>query len=133
MSDQRTTQQRANAAEAASERLIEAAQCMDGLRKYDERAGAFVVPKHAKLIAAHALLSLLDFEGGRIASALENIAESLDFIAARPDGDASDVPTEHERMIMYRALEADYMAHGNSPSIHKMDAALLRFKKLAGL
>ena len=45
----------------------------------------------------------------------------------------ADVPTERERQIHYHALEADYMEHHTPASIEKMDAALDRFKKLAGL
>lgn len=122
---------RASAAENASELLTDAAVCVDTLLKYDERMST--APKQAALVAAHASLSLLDFEGGRIAKALEEIAESLDFLAARPD-DASESPTEHERIVIYRALEADYMESGHPPtSIKEMDDALCRFKKLAGL
>ncbi len=96
------------------------------------------VTENPLLVATHAKAALLDFELGRIVpilkrgcAALEEIAESVDFLAARPDVD--EVPTEHERMVIYRALEADYMARGNSPSIEEMDAELLRFKKLSGL
>ncbi len=93
------------------------------------------------LVATHAMAALLDFELGRIVptleggcAALEQIAESLDFMAARPDADKADeVPTDEERKVIYRALEADYIARGNSPSIKDMDAALRRFKILSGL
>lgn len=96
------------------------------------------VTENPLLVATHAMAALLDFELGRIVpilergcAALEQIAGSLDFLAARPDG-VNEVPTDEERTIIYRALEADYMVRSNSPSIREMDAALLRFKKLAG-
>jgi DNA-binding FadR family transcriptional regulator len=41
-------------------------------------------------------------------------------------------PTEHERELMYRALEADYLANNTPASIEKLDAALCRFKTLSG-
>lgn len=91
-------------------------------------------PTEAILIAAHALIAKLDSMETSQLEALRDLRESIDFIAARPDGDnAGDVLTDNERMIIYRALEADYIVHGDPPSIKEYDAALLRFKKLAGL
>lgn len=91
-------------------------------------------PAAAILISTHALIAKLDSMETSQLEALRDLRESIDFIAARLDGDdASDAPKEHERMIMYRALEADYIVHGDPPSIKEYDAALLRFKKLAGL
>ena len=92
------------------------------------------------LVASHALLSLLDFKGERIATALENIAESLDFIAAQPD--PADLPDEHEKMVIYRALEERYLRRvarrGSSSTdancnAKELEAALSRFKRIAGL
>lgn len=42
-------------------------------------------------------------------------------------------PTEREKSIIYRALEADLLFGDHRPaSIEEMDAALARFKKLLG-
>lgn len=99
-----------------------------------------IIPPHvdnvasAILIVGHALIAKLDSMEAQYIDAQRDLRESIDFLAARPDGDnAGDVLTDDERMIIYRALEADYMVHGNSPSIKEMDAALLRFKKLSRL
>lgn len=118
---------RANSAESANHLLEDSAEWVDALSRNHETLHS----NDAVLVASHALLSLLDYELGRIAAALENIAESVDFMSACTGHD--DGPTERERMIMYRALEADYVARGDATGIHEMDAALLRFKKLAGL
>ena len=92
------------------------------------------------LVVAHALLSLLDHEVGRIATALENISESLDFLAAQPEPD--DVPDEFERIVIYRALEERYLRRvtrcGSSSTdvnsnAKELEAALSRFKRIAGL
>jgi hypothetical protein len=93
------------------------------------------------LVGVHALITSFDDKGGRIANALEEIAKSLDFIAARPDdNEASEVPTEHEREVMYQALKADYwkrvgedgslcvIADGGMTEL----AALRHFKKITG-
>jgi hypothetical protein len=100
-----------------------------------------VVNDSQHLIAAHAQLTLLSYGIERIASALEGgraalgeIAESVDFLAARPDVNAaSEVPTKRERELMYHTLEADMLENCPPEKIEEMDAALLRFKKLAGL
>ncbi|PTR15062.1 hypothetical protein C8R31_10489 [Nitrosospira sp. Nsp2] len=43
-------------------------------------------------------------------------------------------PTEREKSIIYRALEADLLFGDHRPAhIEEMDAALSRFKKIAGL
>ena len=43
-------------------------------------------------------------------------------------------PTDREKSIIYRALEADLLFGDHRPaSIEEMDAALARFKKIAGL
>lgn len=86
-----------------------------------------IIPPHvdspavAILIAAHAIIAKLDS------------IETMFLQALHCPDDANEVPTDEERVVIYRALEADYMARGNSPSIKEMDAALLHFKKLAGL
>ncbi len=88
-------------------------------------------PTEAILIAAHALIAKLDSMETTQLEALRDLCDSLDFIAARPDVD--EVPTEHERMVHYRALEADYLCNHTAANPEEMDAALRRFKKLAGL
>jgi hypothetical protein len=127
---------RFNAAEFASDLIAESNEWIAVLLKHDERISE--VSKHPELVAVHALLSLLDFEGGRIAAALEEIAESVDFIAARPGDD--EMPTEQERVVIYCALGSQYLQqYWNSfdsigiYEIKEIDTALRRFKKLAGL
>lgn len=97
-----------------------------------------IIPPHvdstaaAILIVGHALIAKLDSMEATHIDALRDLRESIDYLAARADEDeAGEVPTSEEQTIIYRALEADYMARGNSPSIKETDAALLRFKKLA--
>jgi hypothetical protein len=126
-----TPDARFNSGEFASQLLAESDEWIAALLKHDERISEAL--KRPQLVGIHALLSLLDFEGGRIAAALEEIAESVDFIAGQPE--AFDAPTEHERVVIYRALEADYLNRidATGTSTNEMDAALLRFKKLAGL
>ena len=127
---------RNSSGEFASEIIADAAWWVKAV--IDNKNVPDTVTENPLLVAVHAMAALLDFELGRIVPilergcvALEEIAESVDFIAARPD--AGDVPTSEERMIIYRALEADYVARGNSPSINDMDEALRRFKRLTGL
>jgi hypothetical protein len=120
-------------AETASEILSDSAVIVEELLKHDQHMSS--APKNPELVAIHALMSLLDYEGERIANALEEIAESLDFMAARPDvNEASEVPTEREREIIYRALEGDFIRRGDGVvSGAELKAALIRFTKLAGL
>ena len=82
------------------------------------------------LVAASALLLLLDFEGGRIANALEEIAESLDFIAARPNGGVA--PTEHESERMLGILKADWLKQYPEHTNEEYREAMRRFEMLVG-
>ena len=63
---------------------------------------------------------------------LQEIAESLDLIAASPDV-KSVQPNMIEKQIIYRALEADFLERGTCLDIHEMDVVLARFKRIAGL
>jgi len=119
-------------AEFAGDLIVDATKWVEAI--INDKDVPSTVIENPVLVAVHVMAALLDFEGGRIANALEEIAESLDFLAARSDGDdANEVPTDEERMIIYRALEGNYMTRGNPPSIKEMDDALCRFKKFAGL
>lgn len=126
---------RAGSAEAANVRLQESAEWIDVLLNNHEQLHRMHTARDfAVLITSHALQSLLDFELGRIASALEEIAESVDFIAARPEcDDEKPQLTEREKEIIYQALEYECIERGELKSIEEMDAALARFKKIAGL
>lgn len=130
------------------ERLIEAIKSVTSLveGEYMKRASrrtsnhdmGCMVNDAPILITAHALLSWLDSDGLRIAKALEEIAESVDFIAARYDGDeARAVPTERESWLMYHALEGSHLKRaarsGQLKNTEETDAASLRLKKLARL
>ncbi len=61
---------------------------------------------------------------------LRSIADALQ---ARSDERQALRLTDRESLVVYRALEADYIQSGVPSSIQEMDAALLRFKKIAGL
>lgn len=88
-------------------------------------------PAAAILIVGHALVAKLDSMESTHLYAMNDLRESVDFIAASHD--AGEVPTKQEREIMYRALEADMLENCPPEKIEEMDAALLRFKKIAGL
>ena len=129
-SDMDREKARYESAMSADDLLSDSACCVAQILKNDDYANT--ATKNPVLVAAHMLASLLDLElGTRIATALENIAESLGSMSSRPDAD--DVPTDEERSIIYKALEADYIARSTSPSGEDMDGALRRFKQLARL
>lgn len=91
-------------------------------------------PSEAILVAAHALIAKLDSIETSHLKVLRDLRESLDLLSASTNGnDAELSPTKRESELMYRALEADYLAHNTPASIENLDAALCRFKKLAGL
>ena len=83
-------------------------------------------------LSTHALIAKLDSMETSLLDVLGDLRESVDFLAAVHD-DLGEAPTEHERMVIYRALEGDYFAHSIPENIKEMDAVLARFKKLAGL
>lgn len=99
-------------------------------------------PTTAILDVGHALVAKLDSMESTYINAMNDLRESLDFIAARHDANAaSEVATEHEREVMYQALKADYfkrvgevgslciIADGGMAEL----AAMRHFKKIAGL
>jgi phosphoenolpyruvate carboxylase len=93
-----------------------------------------VVLGNVNLVATHAFLSLSAHYGERIACSLDKIAKALNSeVHSNEIGNMKIAPTLEERMIIYRALEANCIAQGNSPSIDDMDAALCRFRLISGL
>lgn len=117
-------------AELAGDLIVDATKWVEAI--INDKDVPSTVIENPVLVAIHIMAALLDFEGGRIAKALEEIAENMKHMNARPD-DVSEVPTDEEQIIIYRALEGNYMVHGVPLNAKEMDAALLRFKKLAGL
>ena len=127
------------AATTAGELLTDAAECVEALLKYDERMST--APKHATLVSAHALLSLLDYEGGRIATALEKILQRLDCldgwhargedVDAQPDDEV--VPTAYESERMLGVLKADWLRKHPEHTQEEYRDAMRRFEILAGL
>lgn len=92
------------------------------------------LPGAAIFAAAHALIAKLDAMETSQLEVLRDLRESLDFLSASTNGnDAELTPTKHESELIYRTLEADYLAHNTPASIENLDAALCRFKKLAGI
>lgn len=68
----------------------------------------------------------------------KRIAEALEKIAGRgatcAHAELMLKPTDREKSIIYRALKVDLLFGSHRPaSIEEMDAALARFKKIAGL
>lgn len=138
--DYESADARNGSAELANQLIDGAAECVTAI--IEDNDVPYTVKDNPILVAAHAMVQLLDYELGRIVQilergcvALEQIAESVDFIAARPE--TLDIPTEQERMVIYRALEERYLKRskrsGQPMNIEEMDAALLRFKAIAGL
>ena len=127
------------AATTAGELLSDAAECVEALLKYDERMST--APKQAALVAVHALLSLLDFEVGRIASALEKIDGKLDFldgghargddVDAQPDDEV--VPTAYESERRLGALKADWLRQHPVHTEKEYIDAMREFEIMAGL
>ena len=91
-------------------------------------------PTEAVLIVGHALIAKLDSMKTSQIDALNVLRERMSYLVAGSEiGVAGDVPTVYERTVIYRALEADYLANNAPANIAEMDAALSRFKLLAGL
>lgn len=104
------------------------------VREIVERHSYLDTPTEAILIATHARIAKLDSMETSLINALNALRECMSYLVARSDiGGAGDVPTAHERGVMYRALEADYLAKNVPANIREMDAALCRLKLLAGL
>lgn len=122
------TQQRTSAANTADKLLVSAFASSERVDITHE-AG----PAAAILIAAHALIAKLDAIETSHREAMRDLQESLDFLGAQPEGDEPTLrPTDHEREVIYRALEEDYLQNHKAESIGQMDAMLRRFKLLAG-
>lgn len=101
------------------------------------------------LAGFHSLITYFEYESGHpytrskkvigcledVGSALQDIAESLDFLAASEADEiaAESVLSDHEKQVIYRALESDYINSGTALSIEEMDAVLARFKRIAGM
>lgn len=85
----------------------------------------------AVMVCGYALLHQLKMQHWEIRDTLNDLRESIDFQAAQPGSD--DLPTDHERLVIYRALEANYFAHTVPENIQAMEKDLARFKRLAGL
>lgn len=112
--------------ETASHLLIDAIQETHGFVPLHIEAA----PGSAIIVAAHALIAKLDSMETSLLDAVGDLRESLDYLAASDDAELT--PCKHESEVIYRALEADFLANNTPASIEKMDAALCRFKKLAG-
>jgi hypothetical protein len=119
-----------NADETADTLLLNAIEAISEIVKHHD-----IDAPTAILIVGHAAIAKLDSMDGRHISAMDDLRESVDFLAANHNLDAvGDIPTEREREIIYRALEGEFTSRGdgmfNRPEI---EAARLRFKKIAGL
>jgi hypothetical protein len=90
-----------------------------------------LTPTDAILVFGYALLHQMKRNHWDVADSLYDLLDSVDCLAAQIA--AKDELTEHERQVVYRALEADYIANANPADIAAMDSALARFKRLAGL
>ena len=132
--------------EATSQEINDALNNIDAAKIHRNPAAAFseLVAAHAmiQVITRHATAFSVQFErlleiAEREASALEEMAESIDFMAARPDeGDSTFVHpfTDQERQISYRALEAELLTREPPPTNYKdFEVALARIKKLTGV
>lgn len=124
------------AVETANDLLIGATECVTAMLELLPEDQAETLGKRPIPVAIHALLQHLDCRAeerqqqqAAMIEALRALRESIDSLA----GNASETPTEREREIIYRALEMDYICKHEAVSIKDMDAALLRFKRLAGL
>lgn len=98
--------------------ILKAAESLEALLKcYPEEMAA--IRKHPILGSAMAFMALLD------ARLEEHLILQDDTLLQL---------TDLERSVIYRALEADLLFGDHRPaSIEEMDAALARFKKIAGL
>lgn len=125
--------------------LIESAGSVAALLKLLTGTELKTMEGHPMLVAVAALLRLLDcraeerrIQQTAMIEALHDLQESIDFMAARPDGDeAGEMPTESEKIVIYRALEERYLKRikrsGQAVSTNEIEADLRRFKKIAWL
>lgn len=123
---------RADAAENASEILTDSAVCIDTLLEQEKCMSN--AQKQPELVSSHALLSVLNFEGSRIANALERIADSLDY--RNTLSDPSKLPTQRESQIIFDALKAEYIKDASQQNQKEQETALtealIRFTRLSG-
>lgn len=137
---------KARAVDSANHAIHEAFNSLDidPLSTHQKQVSAF-----SELVAAHAIIQVIDRTAATLANPLQcllasverveqslgEMAESLDFLAAGEAGEiaAESVLSDHEKQVIYRALESDYINSGTALSIEEMDAVLARFKRIAGL
>ena len=122
--------------EFAHDLIVDSAEWIEAIK--NNKNAPDTVTKNPLLVATHSMAALLDFELGRIVpifergcAALEEIAESLDFLAARPDGEVVPTASESERML--GILKADWLRQYPEHAESEYREALRRFEILAGL
>lgn len=133
MSEQDNNQQAAPSREFVAH---ETADCllMEAIQSVSKIVSPYMnTPTEAILAIGHALIAKLDSMETSQLDALHALRECMSYLARSDIGEAGDVPTAHERAVMYRALEADYLANNVPANITEMDAALCRLKLFAGL
>lgn len=133
MSEQNTPKefefsQEDNAHQTANVLMMDAAEAIKILFPINDYSVADAI-----LIAAHALTAKVDSLETTNINSMNDLRESVDFLAANIERELADeIPTHQEREIMYRALEANLLENSPLEKIEDMDAALLRFKKITG-
>lgn len=90
-------------------------------------------PSTAILLVGHALLAKLDSIETSLIEGMENMRESLDFLAARSDDKAMPVPTAGESERMLGILKADWLRQHPEYTDDEYIEAMYRFEILAGL
>lgn len=126
-------QLRDNSMQEASDLLMGSAECIAALFKLHNPMDALT--KYPALVGAHAMLQIADFLGERLADAIENIAESADWLASHPDGEGDDVSLEEQlaRRKVYEALKAAFVRDNPKASQQEYTHVMRQYERLLGL
>ncbi|MDO8438346.1 MAG: hypothetical protein Q7S69_09380 [Nitrosomonadaceae bacterium] len=126
-------QARDNSMQEASDLLMGSAECIAALLKLRNPMDALT--KFPALVGTHAMLQIADFLGERLADAIENIAESADWLASHPDGEGDDVSLEEQlaRRKVYEALKAAFVRDNPETSQQEYTRVMRQYERLLGL
>lgn len=126
--------------EAATELLVAAADHVVALLDALPETQSEAMVKRPMLVAVHAILQHLDcraeerqLQQTAMIEALHDLRESIDFLAARSDGEAVPVPTAGESERMLGVLKADWLRQYPEHTEEQYLDAMRRFELLAGL
>jgi hypothetical protein len=104
------------------------AACQEAGKRFP--AGAESVPP---IVCGYMAAAAIIHQAGCIESKLDEIAESLDCLAARPDDEAKPLPSSYESAVMVASLKASWLKMNPEHTEAQYTAAMRRFEQLAGL